>query len=157
MLTEKNLQQLMVDAIECDKLGVFARTPVSAAGLLSVATGTADSGSRVRRAGGRVGRVIRYGLPLAACVGLWFGVGEMVFDGSPTAVPMTKVLESGNGSALVNGASKCHDLSIFDGCMTGPESGSLSGECSCVDFDRDGDVDFVDFGYLQRQVSPQRG
>jgi hypothetical protein len=41
------------------------------------------------------------------------------------------------------------DVDLFLGCATGPAMGPPTPECRRADFDRDGDVDQVDFGSVQ--------
>jgi hypothetical protein len=42
-----------------------------------------------------------------------------------------------------------NDFSMFQGCITGPD-GAVEPGCEDADFDEDGDVDFLDFGVLQK-------
>lgn len=88
--------------------------------------------------------------------------------GSDLALPLAMVLgpeanpADFNGDTLVNGT----DMNIFDACYSGPQvpyiPGQLPAGCTFVpnpttgyipaDFDRDGDVDQVDFGTFQRAI-----
>jgi len=55
--------------------------------------------------------------------------------------------ESGIGDADCNGIIDLSDLSIWVSCAEGIEE---SGDCSMMDFDRDGDFDLLDFAGMQR-------
>lgn len=56
------------------------------------------------------------------------------------------------GDLDCDGVVSAFDFQRFDGCMTGPGGGSVTGFCSCADFPQsppDGDVDLRDFAAFQ--------
>lgn len=145
-----DFERLLLNAVEAERHGVFNRTPVDANALMC---GNAESsaGEASPRTGGWLG-VARKFAPLAACVVLSFGIGKIWLTGSRAVVPNVGQPVALRALAAAE-HDACRDLVLFDGCFTGPSAESLSGHCSCVDFDRDGDVDWADFGLFQRAVS----
>ncbi len=147
-----DLERLLVAANEAEKAGVFARTPIDTAALL------ADHGRQTNptRRIGRWSHAGRLLTPIAACLCLWVGVNETGVWTSNIAGPVADSVISNTNAVLVSGDENCYDITIFDDCRTGP-TGLVSGDCSCVDFDSDGDVDFADFGQFQRLATSRRG
>ncbi len=144
----EDLEQLLLHSADAERAGVFNRSPVDPAVLLAAVSTGGDV--TAARAGGPVacapgsdrsrGWMYVAGVlaPIAACVAIWFGVNQ-----------------------FANGEVDCYDFLVFDSCFTGPSGADsrepLSGQCACVDLDQDGDVDFADFGHLQRLVTSRRG
>ncbi len=139
------LERLLLHAVEAERAGVFERTAVDAVSLVG------DS----PRSRGWLG-IARVATPIAACVGLWFGVSEMGIWSPEAAGPMTHAAVNMN-AALIGQDADCVNLAVLNSCITGPGGGDLSGDCVCADLDNDGDVDFADFGRFQTTVAPHRG
>jgi len=168
------IEDLMREAAEADQAGVFRSTPVEATALMTMlrsASGSAgltgadlaDSG-RTDVLPGTPARRLRWMavakivVPLAACVAVFVGVARL----TPTTEPLIMVDNGGtppSTSSMLAGGNDSGwiDFGQFDRCFTGPAIGALGGECAHVDFDSDGDVDFADFGVLQRQLASARG
>jgi hypothetical protein len=136
-----DFDRLMLEAGQAKRAGVFASTPLDMEALMAepVPAGPA-----------RWYRHILVGLPLAACIAMFFGVATMWRTGSGTG----DVLLNGTtavstfGVATTSPAERCQTLENFRTCFRGPET-LVDAECRCVDFDGDGDVDLRDMGTFQ--------
>ena len=53
------------------------------------------------------------------------------------------------GDCEDDGDVDLHDHRGFPACATGPGSGPPTGECTCFDVNRDGQVDMADFAVIQ--------
>ena len=133
--------RLMLETAEAERAGVFERTPVDAESLLAepVPAGPAHWY-----------RHVLVGLPLAACIAMFFGVATLWWAGSeggdalingPAAVPAF------NGTAT-SPVERCRNVENLRNCFGGPGI-LVDSECRCVDFDEDGDVDLRDMGAFQ--------
>lgn len=119
----------------------FVLMATAGAQQFSIGRYTIDGGGAVRSASG--------GFELSGTIG------------QPDAMATTM---TGGGFALTGGfwfgiaAGDCDedggvsrfDFADFADCATGPGGGPLAGECRCVDFDGDDDVDIHDFESFQR-------
>lgn len=144
-LKDGDLERLLLHATQAELAGVFRKTPVDPASIMAQTRG--------RRGWLRGARIA---MPIAACVALWFGLAETGSLAPDVAVPVSAVI-SNTGSGVVEGGSDCVSLAMLNSCLTGPGVTTLSRDCACADLDRDGDVDFADFGRFQQTVNPLRG
>lgn len=62
--------------------------------------------------------------------------------------------EHSPGDCVLDGAVTLFDVAAFDQCSAGPES-PVDSECTCMDFDGDGDVDLQDASELQLAIITQ--
>lgn len=133
-----DFERLMLEAADAQRAGVFERTRVDVEALV---------GEPARHA--RWYRHILVGLPVAACIAMFFGVATMWRAGSHDGeAGLNGTAVSTFGAGMVSPAEGCQNYQTFRACFGGP--GILVGsECRCVDFDRDGDVDLADMGGLQ--------
>ncbi len=133
--------RLMLEAKEAEQAGVFELTPVDVEALVAepVTIGPAHWY-----------RHVLVGLPLAACIAMFFGVATLWQTGSGTG----EVLITGTaavstfGGAIATTVERCQTMENFRFCFAGPDV-PVGGECRCVDFDGDGDVDLRDMGAFQ--------
>jgi hypothetical protein len=139
-----DFERLLQSTFDAERAGVFNETPVDAANLMSERSG-ASRGSWMRFA--------RIAVPLAACLAVAFGVGQVLRSTPPTGPgpSMTRALADSQPAGCST------SLTLYQDCVTGPGGGSLSPECACLDQDADGDVDFADFGLLQRAAGMSNG
>ncbi len=132
------IEGALVELAAAEKAGVFGRTRVDAAALLS---GEASTSPRYPR-----WRSSRIMLPVAAAVAMAIGVSSWMFTSQLNA--------PGNGGfgdhVVVADAGRC--AGGFFGCLTGPGSSGSSG-CQAYDYDSDGDVDLADYGAHQRSCA----
>jgi len=136
-------ERQIAEAFAAQKAGVFARTEVDLAELL-----TPTSSPRQVRWHERV----LVGLPVAACVAavlgfatLWGGLSP---DGGLVNSPMASYQPASGG------ASEFSARLVVD-CMSGPGA-EVSNGCIAADLDNDGDVDLHDLGAYQRGVAGLR-
>lgn len=57
------------------------------------------------------------------------------------------------GDCVLDGGVNLLDHDRFVACMDGPGNGTVSPECTCLDLDRSGTVDLVDFALFARSFS----
>ncbi|MCP4594351.1 MAG: M1 family metallopeptidase [bacterium] len=60
------------------------------------------------------------------------------------------------GDADADGDIDLDDFALFDACLSGPQYRPYAAGCGVFDFDTDRDVDFADYGALQRTVQVAR-
>ena len=134
-------ERLMREAREADQAGVFSSTPVDVVALVAepVLTGPAHWY-----------RHVLVGLPLAACIAMFFGVATLWQAGSGTGDSIINgtTAVSTLGGTGVSSIEQCQNLDTFRTCFCGPGI-PVGEECRCVDFDGDGDVDLRDMGSFQ--------
>lgn len=134
------LERLIAELQEFEQAGVFKRTPVDVAAVVE-----ADGGRRP----GLTHRLV-VGLQVAACVGLVVGLVAVWRVGQPSDRLVGLTESSGTEVAAAIGALRSERIATLAGCFSGPAGGPLGEECSCVDYDGDGDVDLADYGAFQR-------
>lgn len=134
-------ERLMLDTAEAKQAGVFHSTPIDVESLVGES--------------GRVGathwyRHVLVGLPLAACIAMFFGVATLWEAGSRTGDGFSNgtTAVSTLGGAAASPAGRCQNMENFQTCFRGPGV-LVGGDCRCVDFDGDGDVDLRDMGAFQ--------
>lgn len=128
---------LLREAFEAERAGVFGRTPLDAGRLMANPSGSPMRGYRF----------ILAGLPIAASLALFLGMAMFWKAGGKTggAFPNSNASLSGqNGGA----AERCETLENLRACFSGPGLFAKT-DCSCVDFDADGDVDLHDYGMFR--------
>ena len=133
--------RLMLYMVEAKRAGVFDSTPIDVECLATepVPVGTAHWS-----------RHVLVGLPLAACIAMFFGVATLWEVGSGTGdgfMNGTTAVSTLGGTAALP-VERCQNLENFRNCFSGPGV-LVDGNCRCVDFDGDGDVDLRDVGALQ--------
>ena len=134
-------ERLMLDATAAERAGVFSSTPVDVESL---------AGESLVAGPARWYQQVLMGLPLAACIAMFFGIATLWQTGSGTSNGIM------NGTAAVstfNGAAdlpveRCQTLDDFQSCFKGPGV-LVDTECRYADFDSDGDVDLRDVGRFQ--------
>lgn len=72
--------------------------------------------------------------------------GQIEFTGVIVAIGIVSVPGDFDGDGDVDE----FDVEAYFGCVTGPDAGPITAPCEVFDFDEDDDVDFGDFGVLQR-------
>jgi hypothetical protein len=141
--SQNDFERFMLETMQADQCRVQDRTPVDAETLMAAAAPASASW---------LWRMASMAAPMAACIALFFGVSRVWVTGPGATTPATSL----NGGAVAT-VSYCFDLPTFADCFTGPGGDPLSTECACVDYDQDGDVDFADFGALQREAPGSAG
>ena len=135
------IEQLMLEADQAARAGVFGRTRLEAA---EVEVGRASWFRRHRQA--------LVGLPVAACLAFVAVIGTLHHAGN-NANDITRVAlntgTSGSFDVATSRAADSRQAEVLFSCFSGPGQGLVSSECKGVDYDSDGDVDLVDFGALQ--------
>jgi hypothetical protein len=128
----ESIEQLLAEAAELERAGVFNRTPVKVDSLMAASN----------RRGGWFSHRVKVALQMAACLalvmgGAWLwqmagrtGTQQVASNGLHQPVPVVNMIS-------------------LTRCITGPADLALSSECATVDFDADGDVDLADFGRIQ--------
>ena len=134
------LERLIAELQEFEQAGVFKRTPVDVAAVVE-----ADGGRRP----GLTHRLF-VGLQVAACVGLVVGLVAVWRVGQPSDRLVGLTNSSSTELATAIGALRSERIKTLARCFSGPAGVSFGEECSCVDFDGDGDVDLADYGAFQR-------
>ncbi|MFH0983407.1 MAG: hypothetical protein V2A79_17960 [Planctomycetota bacterium] len=138
---QRQFDRLMLEAADADRAGVFRVTPIDVEALV----GESASIGRARWY-----RHVLVGLPLAACIAMFFGVATLWRAGSGTR----DVLINGGtaistfGGTMASPVERCEGMENFRACFHGPGI-LVDPECRCVDFDEDGDVDLHDMGFFQ--------
>ncbi|MCP4592762.1 MAG: hypothetical protein GY842_18660 [bacterium] len=134
--------RLMIEAVEAHQAGVFASTPVDIESLVP---------QPVLQSPAAWYRHALVGLPLAACIAMFLGVATI-----------WQTANTGTGESMLNGSTSvstfgasagtklegCQNPENFRTCFAGPGV-VVPGDCRCVDFDGDGDVDLRDMGAFQ--------
>lgn len=133
--------RLMLEASTAGRAGVFGTTPVDVESLVAqpVLSGPAHWY-----------RHVLVGLPLAACIAMFFGVVALWENGSGTGNVLTNgsAAVSTLGGTVASPVENCRSMENFQSCLAGPGI-MVPAECRCVDFDDDGDVDLRDMGVFQ--------
>lgn len=140
-LNNASLERLIAQVRLTDGAGVFSRTPVDVSSLV-----TPPAPSRWVRFYERA--VV--GLPLAACLGVVFGLASME-RGSMSSTVSPSPLAVGPLAEVVRTDAPCK-VDVATSCLSGPGM-PVPDECACVDFDDDGDVDMLDMSSYQRMVA----
>lgn len=135
-----HLEDLIARVQELEEAGVFDRTPVDPAVLVS--------GGSDRKRPRRLGRLFT-ALQAAACLALAVGVISLWRSGDRPQSPV-------EGRSDGNGAVALPIGGAMIACITGPADRSLGEECRCFDSDADGDVDLADYGAFQRDYASTR-
>lgn len=154
--TTREFEDLLRLALEADEAGVFRSTPADACSIMAKAQQEVAGETVVTTKSGSVLRFGRLVAPLAACVMIVVGISQMwpTNSGQPT---MTSS-QFANSTMMVDSVEKCSaDFTLFQTCFTGPSLDGLTSDCKCADLDRDGDVDFADFGLMQRASAMSNG
>ncbi len=149
MPTNTNLEHLIAELRSADEAGVFARTQVDVAALVSPKT----SSRRVTPVLVKIYERAMVALPLAACLGVVIGIASMT--GAPMGTPMagTVVVPSVLDGTSNGGSLGACTYEVMVECAAGPGA-EVSLDCSCADLDSDGDVDLRDlFSYQQLVAS----
>ncbi len=148
MLNDRQFEDLLNLTADAEQAGVFRATPIDAHSIMQQAHNEMSSESSWR-----------WGLlagPLAACLVAAFGLSQFW-----PAAPQNRVAQSTRNAGSVimaDSVERCGgDFTLFNTCFTGPAQDELSAECRCVDLDKDGDVDFADFGLMQRASALSNG
>ena len=145
MAQERNqldeLDRLMLEAAEAQQAGVFGSTPIDVEALVAkpVLAGPAYWYQH-----------LLVGLPLAACIAMFFGIAALWHAGSGPGDDLTNgtTAVSTFGGTVVSAIERCQTPENLRNCLSGPGT-PVSNECRCVDFDGDGDVDLRDLGAFQ--------
>ena len=153
----QDFEALLRDTLRAEQAGVFDATPVSPADVLRQGDLAAPRRGWLKLAGAA--------LPLAACVGLaiigvrsWSTATHPAAAGARAHGPVASATtHRANAGGLSHNGVTCYDFTRFSDCFTGPGASDTSGDCACVDFDHDGDVDFSDFAQLQRATPDKTG
>ncbi|MCK4661156.1 MAG: hypothetical protein KAV82_16670 [Phycisphaerae bacterium] len=133
--------RLMLDLAEARQAGVFDATPIEVESLMAppVLSGPAHWY-----------RHVLVGLPLAACIAMFFGVATLWKASSETGnrvITGTAAISS-FGSSMTTPIEQCQTMDDLRTCFRGPGI-LVDGGCRCADFDGDGDVDLRDMGAFQ--------
>ena len=140
-------EALLAEAHAADAAGVFQRSTVDAAALLSVPVQTTKAGrSRLAMFLDRAA----VGLPVAACLAIMVGITTSSLQDSSVVSSMPLAMNT-NGVGGVEAQLFGPDLQmeVMVQCFSGPGQ-SASDSCEHADLDLDGDVDLVDFGQYQQ-------
>jgi hypothetical protein len=160
VLSRNELEKLLLDATESVQAGVFRKTSINSSSIFAAANAVStrenegESSNSARRGWFSVARVAT---PIAACLLIWVGVRTTDFDSNVTQPAVPQAMVAVHGGLLGETGSADRGLALFNSCFTGPGADLLSGDCSDADLDRDGDVDFADFGRFQRQIVSKNG
>ncbi len=130
-----DLENLLAELQECERAGVFRRTPVEVTSAVAGESGTGRS---------NLARRLHVGMQLAACVGLVIGLTAVWRVGNDLSTPLANS-NSSAPTALTLGEA----METLTVCINGPAGEPLTERCRGVDFDRDQDVDLADFGEIQ--------
>ena len=134
------IEQMMLEIVDARRAGVFGRTSVDIAALLSdIAEPRKVTWlSRHRHA--------MMGMSAAACLGIIVTLGTLQSPQNQTATIAIPVVNT--SGSVASAPVVCYTADNLTGCLTGPGN-AVSPECSCADIDNDGDVDLQDFRELQ--------
>jgi hypothetical protein len=146
-MTQRTIQldafdRLMLDVAEAERLGVFGSTAVDVESLMAPPVVLAGPTHWYRH--------VLVGLPLAACIAMFFGVATLWRTGSvghQALLNQTAAVSTLGGTAT-SPAERCPTLETLRSCFGGPGT-PVGADCQCVDFDDDGDVDLRDMGSFQ--------
>ncbi len=166
--TTRDFEDLLRMAVEAEQAGVFRPTPADPAAIMSdphrnatrddasrQATRESESGFAGHRLVLRLGRLAG---SLAACLVIAVGISQIWPAGGGQSSHVANLSQSTGATMLVDSVERCSsDFTLFNTCFTGPSIDGLTSDCRCVDFDRDGDVDFADFGLMQRASAMSNG
>ncbi|MCP4245418.1 MAG: hypothetical protein GY778_00060 [bacterium] len=128
-------ESLLAELQECERAGVFRRTPVDVTSAVGAESGTGRSSLAHR---------LYVGMQLAACVGLVIGLTAVWRVGNDLSTPLAN-----SNSSAPTALSVGEVMETLTVCINGPAGDPLSERCRSVDFDRDQDVDLADFGEIQ--------
>ncbi|MCH7813141.1 MAG: hypothetical protein IID40_03880 [Planctomycetes bacterium] len=129
------LESLLAELQECERAGVFRRTPVEVTSAVGAESGTGRSS---------LTHLLYVGMQLAACVGLVIGLTAVWRVGNDLSTPLANSNSSAPVALTIGEVMETLTL-----CINGPAGEPLSEQCRGVDFDRDQDVDLADFGEIQ--------
>ncbi len=88
--------------------------------------------------------------------GIWRTLYAWDFPGPECSVQWSRSSGSlANTGAVTPPPVDRSEWILFNNCLTGPATETLSPECNCLDADGDADVDFHDFASLQREYDSQ--
>lgn len=133
-----SLEGLLLESAKAEASGVFIQTELDPLWL--------ERGGRFAIRGYSIFKVA---VPLAAALLMAFGLSWIGRTSTTTDVTSSYPIASSDCPGL---DSTEFTLASFSTCVTGPNGSIASSECLCADFDRDGDVDLLDFGRLQLEV-----
>ncbi len=137
-IEQMQLEAMLVEARDAERAGVFGRTKLDIAAVVTDAA--VDRRSWVARH-----RQALIGLPVAACLAFVAVLGTLEFGGG-TTVDLAPIAQQNPIPPRVI-SDRPADLLLS--CFTGPGQRPVSSECTAADYDGDGDIDLLDYGALQ--------
>lgn len=125
------IEELWLESEEARRAGVFDRTPIEPAKLVSLSPALPNAASWVT---GR--RLLAAAAMVALVAGAWTVLFQLEFD---------SLRRRTDAAAKMTSVASATFAKQFTNCLEGPGAAGAEGDCALQDIDADGDVDLRDF------------